>query len=156
MDKEENIIPRFLVPLTYLIAYLAAQIWAGSGLWQCWLRRDVIVARSGRVELVSHKSEPTRLYIVCFRDGEARLSLGGRGIESTGCPERYGVVVGLASVRLAMEIRLSANDSWESMVVIWLLGCRVQVNFIPRKCVTSPIKSTLVRSQSLFSKLISR
>ena len=73
----------------------------------------------------------------------------------TGCPERYGVATVLASDRLAVAISVSAKASCVRCTVR-SAGSFVQVNLIPRKWETSPIKSTSVREDNCFSNASSR
>ena len=59
----ENEIPLFLVPLMYLITYLAALICCFVAWWVCQLNMEVMVARSGHVPPEIYKREPTMVYI---------------------------------------------------------------------------------------------
>ena len=106
--------PRSRVCCTYLIAYLAAWMWACVEEFWYFVSMEVMVDVSGRVLWRSHCMEPTKeRSCACsfiFSGGGG----GGAVIASTGRPDRYGVRTGLdESESPAISTRLSANAVWE-------------------------------------------
>ena len=116
----------------------------------------VMVDRSGRVPWLSHRRDPTilRSCVSILWRSESGISLCG--IESTGWPERYGVVAGemAGCCIFANSKSCSEKACWGRWT--FTLFCSVRHwNLIPRKWDTVPIKSTWVSSEKRCSNAFS-
>lgn len=119
----------------------------------------VMVDRSGRVPCASQLRDPTKDRRLSRRFGVSLVVMGS-GIESTGNPDRYGVLGWCdASESPASATSCSAKACCERWSWSWGLFCSslycFQVNLWPKKCVTWPIKSTLVAALSFVSNAVS-
>ena len=87
----ENLIPRSLVPLRYLMTCFAASIWPGDGLALYLAIMLVIVAISGRVWVDNQFRDPTYLRRICISFSFSANGRSRSGTASTGCLDLYGV-----------------------------------------------------------------
>ena len=132
--------------------------------WRCpeegecwnWDRSAVAVELSGLVQCESHYSEPIICCIVLRNLSQSSTVMVEVGIESIGRSDWYGDLgaIRLSSCSPAYCAIWLMNAGWDRCAMTSSLPI-VQVNSIPEKCVTIPIKSTLVSLDNCFSNSFS-